>query len=186
MRSPIDTHVQMVPEELAQGLRAWRCPTSKGCWIDGDIYRAWIKRRIADPETDTPAPDTPPSSPTLAPDTHTALLSPRTGRLLTKLVVHADLNFRIDYDTHSGGFWLDRGEFEAIAQRGLARSLHDIAAPAWQRKAQEQERSDARRQQLVDLFGEPNVWRAEQAADWLRETDHQQALAAYILELTER
>lgn len=183
MRSPIDTHVQMSTEEIAPGLRAWRCPSTKGCWIDGDAYRAWIKRSIDDPDVDTPEPDAVPVLPTLAPDTDTALLSPRTGRLLTKLVVHADLNFRIDYDTHSGGFWLDRGEFEAIVQRGLARSLHDIAAPTWQRQAQEQERSDARRQQLVEFFGEPNVWRAEQAAAWLKETDHQQALAAYIIEL---
>lgn len=131
MKSPVEPSTSLVQREIEPGLIAYTCPKSGGIWIDHKHYWDWLLKQPGFPKStpaisDLPVPDT---------DTHNKpLISPESGRLMTKYRVGHALNFRIDHDSVSGGFWLDKGEYDLIRTRNLHDELHLICSPEYQQE----------------------------------------------------
>jgi len=141
MRSPRNAHAVLVAREIAKGLTAHICPDSGGCWIDGKAYWDWWQQQ---PEFPRPAPATDGPPVAVETDTGSALISPRSGRLMRKYRVGRGLDFHIDFDASTGGFWLDRGEYEALRARGMHDELHLICSSEYQSQLRAMETAHAR------------------------------------------
>lgn len=174
MQSPVAPKATLTPTELEPGLKGWVCPETGGVWIDGESYRAWIAR----PDAGDPSE---PAVEPIAEDTERVLISPRTGRIMVKCLVDLGVPFRIDSDTHSGGFWLDRGELERLKAAGLHRRLHHVVSEAWQRKLRELETDQRRLERLAEMLGPEDLDRVRGVADWVRDHPHRDVVLAWIL-----
>lgn len=141
MQSPRDARSSLESREILPGLVAFACPTTGGCWIDGEAYWNWLRAQPGFPHP-TPAVDGPPVS--LEADATKALLSPRSGRLMRKYRVGRGLDFSIDFDSSTGGFWLDREELETLQARSMQDELHLICSPEYQAQLRAMESAAAR------------------------------------------
>lgn len=182
MRSPL-TNQPMTRTEPEPGLAVWTAPG--GVWIDGEAYRAWIAG--PEPSDDEHAAE---GDAELAPhdgstDTARALISPRTGRLLVKYRVTLGEPFTIDYDTFSGGFWLDTGEFERLKSLGLHRRLHHVVSPAWQQRLRAMQTDEQRAARVASIIGTDDHARLVEITGWIAGHTHRDLLLAWIREGTE-
>ena len=179
MQSPRDRKATLEAKQLEPGLGGFVCPTSGGCWIDGEAYWAWLRSQPGRlPEKQAPAG----SEVRAVDDADEALISPRSGRLLRKFEVGRGLRFRIDFDAASGGFWLDAGEYEALRERNLHDELNLIASDEWQRTLRAERSREAALTRLRTQLGQADYDRFVETADWLAQHPKRDLIMAGLLE----
>jgi hypothetical protein len=169
MRSPVDP-------------KATLCPSSSGCWIEGETYWNWLR---AQPEFPALSASSDGPSAELETDTDRALLSPRSGRLMRRFRVGSGLGFHVEYDSLTPGFWLDAGEYHALEQRSLHDELHLICTAQYQKTLREAEREGRLRDRQRDRFGDADWARLQETAAWLRGLDEPRVALAILAELTD-
>lgn len=180
MKSPIDPKSTLERREIHPGLEGFICPSSGGCWIDGETYWNWLR---AQPGFPKPTQSTEGPSVELATDTERAVLSPRTGRLMRRFRVGSGLDFHIDYDAAAPGFWFDAGEFGMLVERSLHDEIHLICTERYQRKLRELGKSEGLRARRIALLGEEVIDRLESTARWLRTLEHPEVADAVLRDL---
>lgn len=154
--------------------RAHTCTECAGNWILIEDYVAWKERN---PEhqfsTDIVCEE--------AEDSTTALLCPMTGTIMRKFKLTANHSHRIDYSSHVGGVWLDKGEWELLKKEGLAGSLNAVLTAHWQNDI----RLDSARENFsaiyADKFGEDVYSKAHDIREWLNSQSCKADLRAYLL-----
>lgn len=150
MKSPVDRTSTMIQREIEPGLIAHTCPKSGGIWIDHEHYWKWLLNQPGFPKPIDSIDDLP----ELDTDEHNKpLISPESGRLMIKYRVGHGLKFRIDYDATSGGFWLDKGEYELIRKRNLHDELHLICSPEYQLELDKLDTKSIMDQRIESLLG---------------------------------
>jgi len=182
MQSPRDPKATLVRTELEPALFAFRCPSSGGLWIDGEAYWNWVRAQPGFPkpiESDAGEPVE------AAEDSGQPLLSPRSGRLMRKFAVGYELEFRIDFDRASSGFWLDAGEYETLRARNLHDELHLICSPEYQKKLASLAASRASDRRLVELIGAETCAKIDAFSDAVRGHPKRSLVLAYLRERLE-
>jgi Zn-finger nucleic acid-binding protein len=182
MRSPVDPKATLQRTEIRPGLTAFVCPSSSGCWIEGETYWNWLR---AQPEFPALSASSDGPSAELETDTDRALLSPRSGRLMRRFRVGSGLGFHVEYDSLTPGFWLDAGEYHALEQRSLHDELHLICTAQYQKTLREAEREGRLRDRQRDRFGDADWARLQETAAWLRGLDEPRVALAILAELTD-
>lgn len=140
----------MIQAEIEPGLIAYTCPKSGGVWIDHKHYWDWLLKQPGFPKPIPAISD----MPIAINDPHNRpLISPDSGRLMTKYRVGHGLSFRIDHDSVSGGFWLDQDEYKLLRQRNLHDELHLICSPQYQQELAKFDAQAVFDQRLKELLG---------------------------------
>lgn len=157
---------------LATGLHALQCPACDGSLLRLADYRDWQRANPSgNPVTgDKPAIEDRPS----------ARSCPECGRLMQRHRVGSQPDFRIDHCAHCQLIWLDRGEWEALAQTGLASRLPEILTERWQRRVQGEELRQQREAALRDKHGEACLKELARIRNWLTGQAHRDELLALL------
>ena len=179
MQSPLDKRATLVRCEISPGLPALKCPGTGGLWINGKEYWNWLRNQPSFPnlQQSTEGCDI------YVEDTDRVVISPASGRLMKKFRVGKGLGFRIDFDSATGGFWLDKDEYDALQERGLHDELHLICDDDYQKKLRAHDRAESRRERLACALGNDGKNRVESLAAWAAEHPDTELIRAYFLEL---
>lgn len=177
MKSPRDPCATLVQTEIHPGLIAHICPSSGGCWIDGKHYWQWLLKQPGFPK---PIPETTGEPSSVQDDTDRPLISPESGHLMRKCRVGSGLDFRIDFDATSRGFWLDKDEYQILESRNLHDELHLICSPEYQMKLVELDSDKAQSDRFERLLGRDACQRIQAFADLLSTSDDQSISMAYL------
>jgi len=177
MQSPVDPNSTMIQREIEPGLIAYTCPKSGGFWIDHEHYWKWLLKQPGFPKS-TPAID---DMPVLDEEEHNRpLISPQSGRLMTKYRVGHGLKFRVDHDSISGGFWLDKGEYELIRERNIHDELHLICSPEYQLELAKLDAKAVMDQRVEALLGPERCTLIRNLASKLEDPQIQSVAIAYL------
>ncbi|MBK9395089.1 MAG: zf-TFIIB domain-containing protein [Uliginosibacterium sp.] len=157
--------------ELAPGLPALQCPACDGSVLKLDDYRSW-----------QPAPAAvtqPPHVPEIE-DRPSARSCPACGRLMQRHRVGSSPDFRVDHCAPCQLVWLDRGEWPALTQAGLAGRLAEILTERWQRRLQNDEIRQQREAALRGKHGDACLDELARIRTWLAEQPHRDELIALL------
>ena len=163
MLSPVGSKQPLERMELEEGLVAYRCPETGGHWVPAKNYWKWQQSRppvVEDGVVENGEQVTSEFDGELK-------LCPESQTFMSRYRVGHGLNFRVERSV-TGGVWLDGGEWEALRQGNLHRSLHKVFAAPWQQAVRDEESSKACDEMLSgklgeDLLGRVNALRSELA-----------------------
>ena len=144
---------------LAPGLPAMGCRDCGAVLLQMDDWRRW---RSASPAEQAPATEQ-----ALAHDHAQASACPACGRFMARLPVDAGGAFRVDRCVPCQLVWLDRGEWQALTERGLARQLDVLLSDAGQRRIQADRLQAARLQTLRQRHGDDCIDEVLRIRAWL-------------------
>ena len=177
MKSPVDPNTSLIQREIEPGLIAYTCPKSGGIWIDHKHYWDWLLKQPGFPKP-TPAIS---NMPVAIEDPHNRpLISPESGRLMIKYRVGNALNFRIDHDSISGGFWLDKGEYDLIRERNLHDELHLICSPEYQQVLAKLDAEAVFDQRIRDILGPDRCALIRDLASTIENQEIESVAIAYL------
>ncbi|MBN8418157.1 MAG: hypothetical protein J0L73_04510 [Verrucomicrobia bacterium] len=147
MLSPLAHHKRLERVELEPGLTAFRCPETGGHWIPAENYWRWRCTLPAMAEAGPAAEAVPVSEFDGA-----VKLCPESGTVMTRYRVGHGQPFRVER-SHTGGVWLDGGEWEALCGGHLQNSIHLIFTAPWQKAVRQQELDAVHLTQLRERLG---------------------------------
>lgn len=149
MLSPLAHHKRLERVELEPGLTAFRCPETGGHWIAAENYWRWRSTLPATAVAEAgPAAEAVPVS-----EFDDAVkLCPESGTVMMRYRVGHGQPFRVER-SHTGGIWLDGGEWEALCGGHLQNSIHLIFTAPWQKAVRQQELDAAHLTQLRERLG---------------------------------
>ncbi len=149
MQSPLAHHKRLERVELESGLTAFRCHETGGHWIPAENYWRWRSTLPAMAVVeDSPAAEAVPVS-----EYDGAVkLCPESGTVMTRYRVGHGQSFRVER-SHTGGIWLDGGEWEALCGGHLQNSIHLIFTAPWQKAVRQQELDAVHLAQLRERLG---------------------------------
>jgi len=181
MLSPVDATSRLVSETLSEGLVVLCCPKSGGIWVRPSAYWRWLEGHEGPPTAmpteageDVPAQDSGPGK-----------RCPEDGHFLIRHRVGHGLDFHLDRCGGCGGVWLDRGEWDALREKGFHEKLHFIFNSTWQARVREQERRDARAAMLEEKLGESDYRELKRMADWVLSSPKRHEMMAFLREAFE-
>lgn len=156
----------------------FRCHTCNHCggnWVLIEDYVAWRERNpdYSFELVDVENLDKHESS--------KAMLCPVTGSIMSKYRILSTSPHRLDYSSHVGGVWLDKGEWDLLKSEGLACCLNVLITEPWQQKI----RADQARISFTNLYqsrlGEADYNKAREIREWLKNHPKKAELRAYLL-----
>lgn len=175
MKCTVCRQGQLVPSFLDALFRCHTCDHCGGNWILIEDYVAWLERNPDYPFAETTV------EPAAASEASRALICPVTGMLMSKFHIRSNNSHKLDYSTHVGGVWLDRGEWELLKAEGLAGCLNVLVTEPWQQKV----RADQARTTFANLYrtrlGEADYAKAQEIRAWLQNHPRKAELRAYLL-----
>jgi len=177
MQSPIDPKTSLIQREIEPGLIAYTCPTSGGIWIDHKHYWDWILKQPGFPK---PLPAKPAPPVIIENDQDRPLISPESGRIMTKYRVGQGITFRIDHEPSSGGFWLDKGEYQHLRECNLHDEIHLICSPEFQRELANLDSTEFQKNQFESCLGAENCSQIRTLVSKL-DTKHSRSVAVAYL-----
>jgi len=176
MRSPVFPDVNLEPKELEPGLSAYECPRSGGFWIPLAAYEQWKAQRPSLPATVTENPAVPPVDDARRP----ALICPESGVVMLRYKAGQSLSFHIDRSPATGGVWLDKGEWEALKQKGLHLDLNLIFTAAYQRDLRAAEYEQSLEKTFQERIGQADFQRVSEFKAWMNRHPKQRDIWCYL------
>lgn len=150
MQSPLAHHKRLERVELEPGLIAFRCPETGGHWIPAQNYWRW---RSTLPATAVVEEESHAAAPVPVSEYDGAVkLCPESGTVMMRYRVGHGQSFRIER-SHTGGIWLDGGEWEALCSGHLQNSIHLIFTAPWQKAVRQQELNEHQQAHLRERLG---------------------------------
>lgn len=168
------TRAHLQPAELAPGLPVEGCETCHGGLLALDDYRAWVERGAAEPASE---PNEQPVTTQHTP----ARACPRCTRLMERLRVSHEPDFRLDRCVGCQCVWLDGGEWPALVNAGLALRLGEVLADGWQRRVREDAAHGRREAELRARHGHACVDDLIRIRAWLQTQPAQQRETLLLL-----
>jgi Zn-finger nucleic acid-binding protein len=183
MQSPIYSDTTMLLREIEPGLTAYECPKSGGFWIPLQSYTAWQEKHPSR-QSDASANS---NTPVVQDDSaRRALICPESGRLLLRYRVGHGLPFHIERSPATGGVWLDKGEWEALKNKGLHTSLHLIFTAAYQRQVRSTEYDQTIKETFRDRIGAADFSKVVEFGTWLANHPRRRDICCYLLDSGEQ
>jgi len=154
MQSPVGSNRQLERVELEEGLVAYRCPETGGHWVPAQNYWKWQQSRPPVGREESAG-----EGGQLVSEFDDVLkLCPESQTFMTRYRVGHGLDFRVERSV-TGGVWLDGGEWEALRQGNLHRSLHLVFTAPWQQAVRDEKSAAADDALLRGKLGEELVGR---------------------------
>ena len=175
-KCPTCRSARLEPREIAPGLWADSCPQCSGSFVTFQNYLAWQKSQpdratlleIGLPHSDDAAEATGPR------------LCPACGRFMTRLRIALDLPFGIDRCGGCGGFWTERGEWEACQARGVHTHLNTCFNDTWQSRLRHEEARLQQEDRCRRLLGDAAYERVKTFKAWAEQHEKKQVILAYL------
>ena len=165
MRSPVSPEVNLQPKEIEPGLLGYECPQSGGYWIPLPAYEEW---KAQQPASVASIPSGQVHSVPVTPDPkRTALICPESGVVMLRYKAGQGLPFHIDRSPATGGVWLDKGEWEALKQRGLHVDLNLIFTASYQRDLRSAEYAQSLEKVFQERIGQSDFQRVAEFKEWM-------------------
>ncbi|MGP1628901.1 MAG: zf-TFIIB domain-containing protein [Giesbergeria sp.] len=123
------------------------CLQCNGSLLSVDAYRAWV-------EASPPEPVAEPSSEPLTTLDTPVRRCPHCTRLMERLRVSHQPDFRLDRCVGCQCVWLDAGEWPALVQSGLGLRLTEVLSDGWQRRVREDASQGRREAELRTRHGD--------------------------------
>lgn len=176
MLSPLAHHKRLERVELEPGLTAFRCPETGGHWIPAENYWRWRSKLPAiEVAEESPAAEAVPVS-----EFDGAVkLCPESGTVMTRYRVGHGQSFRVER-SHTGGIWLDGGEWEALCGGHLQNSIHLIFTAPWQKAVRQQELDAVHLTQLRERLGVELLEKLQELRKELAEHPQRSAALAFL------
>jgi len=176
MQSPLAHHLRLESIELEPGLTAFRCPETGGHWIPAESYWRWRSKLPAaelagESQTAQPAP--------VSEFDDVVKLCPESGTVMTRYRVGHGQSFRVER-SHTGGIWLDGGEWEALCGGHLQSSIHLIFTAPWQKAVRQQELDAVHLTQLRERLGADLLEKIQRLRQELAEHPQRSAALAFL------
>jgi Zn-finger nucleic acid-binding protein len=179
MRSPVSPDVDLQPREIEPGLAVLECPRSGGIWIPLAAYEQW--RSQSPPVTASAAASGSTGPGPMPVDAQRpALICPESGCVLLRYKAGHGLPFHIDRSPVTGGVWLDKGEWEALKEKGLHVDLNLIFTAAYQRGLRSAEYAQTLEKAFQDRIGQVDFDRVAQFKDWLNHHPRRRDIWCYL------
>ena len=181
MKCPKDRKVELVDGWLSDDLEVQCCPDCQGNWIPQDLYDQWrtqkperIRNRglVSDPST---------IEIEVSPQDARAGLCPQCGRYLSRSKMRIKTPFYVERCANCGGFWCDRGEWEALQELGLTYNLEQVFSGEWQSQIRSVEYLEKERQAIVDKLGPELAARVFELAEILEQHPNGDFGVAYLM-----
>ncbi|NES72602.1 MAG: zf-TFIIB domain-containing protein, partial [Okeania sp. SIO2D1] len=131
------------------------CPESKGFWISGKNYEAWLDSLPSwyAPEEILPYNQFEDFVP--SPFDGKAGLCPECGTYLSRIKINIKQPFYIERCLHDGGIWFDNAEeWKILESLGLHIKIHEMFSSRWQAKVRQHQQEMINRQTVIDKLGE--------------------------------
>ena len=178
MRSPVSPEVNLQPKEIEPGLLAYECPQSGGYWIPLPAYEQW---KAQQPASTASTPSGQNHSIPVTPDPkRTALICPESGVVMLRYKAGQGLPFHIDRSPATGGVWLDKGEWQALKQRGLHVDLNLIFTASYQRDLRSAEYAQSLEKVFQDRIGQPDFQRVAEFKQWMTRHPKHRDIMCYL------
>lgn len=174
LRCTCDGRPPLRPMVLEDGLPAAACPTCGAVLLRMDDWRRWRDRGAqlaGTPITEAAAPP--------AEAAH-ARACPACARLMQRLPVHQALDFRVDRCGPCQNLWLDRGEWAALRQLGVALQLDTLLSDGGQRRLQAERLMATRMQTLRQRHGDERIDEVLRFRHWLAAQPQAEELLALL------
>ena len=158
------------------------CPESKGFWISGKNYEAWLDSLPSwyVPEEILPYNQFEDFVP--SPFDGKAGLCPECGTYLSRIKININQPFYIERCLHDGGIWFDDAEeWKILESLGLHTKIHEMFSSRWQAKMRLHQQEMINRQTVIDKLGEEIAEYIFQLADILEDNPHGDCAATYML-----
>ncbi|MET7015554.1 TFIIB-type zinc ribbon-containing protein [Uliginosibacterium flavum] len=149
-----------------------QCEACGGVLLDMSDYRQW--RQQAAPSAESGAEDHEVS------DSPSARGCPSCTRLMQRYRVGLTPDFRVDHCPACQLVWLDKGEWQTLAQAGLTASLGEIVSTAWQRRIQSDELRALRETALRSKHGDACIDEIKRMREWLNTQPQHEELIALL------
>ena len=178
MNCPICKTPTLIETEIDPKLTALRCNTCTGVWIPAMRYRNWIDQHGCNqPEVTAGSTNT-----MKAAGFEKIRQCPECGALLGRYEVGHGVAFKIDHCGRCGGFWLDKGEYEALKARNLHDDLHSIFLSSWQEGLRKERTETIIDKRLSATVGETDFVELKRVKKWLSGHPKRAWLLAYLSE----
>ncbi|GAA5169569.1 zf-TFIIB domain-containing protein [Viridibacterium curvum] len=158
--------------ELAPGLPVQQCEACGGVLLGMPDYRLWRERAVS---TDVAGQDAFEVS-----DSAAARACPGCTRLMQRYRVGVTPDFRVDHCPSCQLVWLDKGEWQGLAQAGLATRLSEVVSVAWQRRVQSDELRARREAGLRSKHGDACIDELKRVREWLDAQPKREELIALL------
>ena len=178
MRSPVSPEVNLQPKEIEPGLLAYECPRSGGFWVPLPAYEQWKAKQPAPAASPPPARDN--SIPVAVDPKRTALICPESGVVMLRYKAGQGLPFHIDRSPATGGVWLDKGEWQALKQRGLHLDLNLIFTASYQRDLRSAEYAQSLEKVFQDRIGQSDFHRVAEFKEWMTRHPKHRDIMCYL------
>ncbi|NEN91700.1 MAG: zf-TFIIB domain-containing protein [Okeania sp. SIO3H1] len=158
------------------------CPESKGFWISGKNYEAWLDSLPSwyVPEEILPYNQFEDFVP--SPFDGKAGLCPECGTYLSRIKINIKQPFYIERCLHDGGIWFDNSEeWKILESLGLHTKIHEMFSSRWQAKMRQHQQEMINRQTIIDKLGEEIAEYVFKLADILEDNPHGDCAATYML-----
>lgn len=162
----------LLPCFLEPGLRAHQCTHCEGHWLYVEDFVQWKSQGgvLGDSE----------QAPTIS-ESSSALTCPVTGRIMQKYRIAAGSSHKLDYSPHTGGIWLDKGEWALLKEYSLAGSVGHIVTDGWQRKIRAEDARATLESVYRRKFGDADYEKLLAIRQWLAEQDDRAEMRAFLL-----
>ena len=158
------------PSVLVKGLKAQDCPACQGTLLALDDYRQWLTVTLADRASQaawTSAMQRAAAEPIAVFDAPSVRSCPGCARLMQRLRVQVDADFRVDRCAPCQLVWFDPGEWEALLAAGHGQRLVELLSDAGQRQAQEEAMRQRRDALLRERHGDESIEELLRMRAWM-------------------
>jgi Zn-finger nucleic acid-binding protein len=162
---------ELTRTELAPTLFAQQCEACGGVLVDMVDYRQWRERA---------APVVAEVAAAALADSPSARSCPSCASLMQRYRVGVSPDFRIDHCPACQLVWLDKGEWQSLAQSGLTARLGGIVSAAWQRRVQADEVRALRETALRSKHGDACIDEIKRMREWLEMQPQREELIALL------
>jgi Zn-finger nucleic acid-binding protein len=174
LRCVCETHRVLHAVELAPGLPAHECADCHGTLLGLNDYRRWADGQpdVAPVSAEAPLPEA-----TLDAG---ARQCPSCTRLMERLRVSRQPDFRVDRCAICQWVWLDQGEWAALARAGLCTQLGEVLSDGWQRQLREEASRGRREAELRTRHGDDCIDELNRIRAWLATQPQRDTLLALL------
>jgi hypothetical protein len=176
MQSPLAHHKPLERVELEPDLIAYRCRETGGHWIPAQNYWNWRSKLPAAAVAEAAHAE---NAVPVSEFDDVVKLCPESGTVMTRYRVGYGQPFRVER-SHTGGIWLDGGEWEALCAGHLQSSIHLIFAAPWQKAVRQQELDAAHIAHLQERLGAELLAKLQQLRQELAEHPQRAAALAFL------
>lgn len=181
MKCPKDRKVELVDGWLTDDLAVKCCPDCQGNWIPLAAYDEWRSQQPEWTRQRGAISDASEIDIQVSEKDARAGLCPKCDRYLSRSKIRIKTPFYVERCPNCGGFWCDRGEWEALQELGLIYNLEQVFSGEWQSQIRSVEFLEKERQAIVEKLGRKVAFKIFELAEILEQHPNGDFGVAYLM-----